>query len=160
MEITNVSIQTNQIDTSRPPAKSEGLFDVSGKSFPAQASGQSPTISPEGQMLSISSNIDYIQQNLNAVLVNYPPFFPAGHPQRIDLIKGLKGIQEKIEKSAIPADAKKGLVGTKLSDNASDSDISIALNSLIHIRDTFMQNSDNMEASQTKQPGTVVNIKI
>ncbi len=109
-------------------------------------------------MVSISSHINYIQQQLDALLDRYPPFFPAGAPQRIDLIKGFKWVQDKIENSIIPADFKKGLSDAKLSDNASDNDISNALNNLIQIKNTINQNST--EDSNTQQPGVVVNTKI
>jgi hypothetical protein len=157
MDIANISVQSNQIDNSRFPAKSDSTAQGSEKiSLPSSIRGSQST--PEAQMLSISSNIDYIQKNLDAVLINYPPFFPAGHPQRIDLIKGLKGIQDKIEKSSIPADVKKGLSDTKLSYNSSDGEISAALDNLIHFKDSIIQN--NTEGPAPKQPGSVVNIKI
>jgi hypothetical protein len=158
MEINNVIMQSNQVDTLRPAARSENSIDMSGKSSSAPVSGESAPATPEAQSVSISSNIDYIRNKLDAVLISYPPFFPAGHPQRIDLIKGLRGIQEKVEKSALPEGVKKNAAGPKLSNHASDSEISAALDSLIHLKNSFLQK--NTAGADTKQPGIVVNIKI
>ncbi len=158
MEINNVLMQSNQVEPLRPSARSENSVDTSGKSSSPPIGNQSSPTTSAGQLVLISSSIDYIQNALNAALVNDPPFFPAGHPQRIDLIKGIKGIQENIEKSAIPQEAKKSATQPKLSDQASNGEISAAWDSLTHFKDSFLQN--NNEGSNTKQPGTVVNIKI
>lgn len=158
MEINNVILQSNQADALRPTGRSENSVDTSNKSSSAPVSGHSSPATPEAQSMSISGSINYIQNKLDAALINYPPFFPAGHPQRIDLIKGLKGIQETIKKSAIPEEAKKTAAGPKLSDHASDSEISAALDSLVQFKNSFIQN--HTEGTNTKQPGTVVNIKI
>ena len=158
MDIAGIIMQANQIDAPRAPAQSANASAAPGNTSSTTTSSQGQQSTPEGQMVSVSSSVDYIKQSLDAMLVNYPPFFPAGHPQRIALIKGLKGIQEKIKKSTIPADMKKDLSGIKLTDNASDSDISAALNNLIQIKNSFIQNTTG--GSGTKQPGSVVNIKI
>jgi hypothetical protein len=158
MEINNVIMQSNQADALRPTTRSESSIDISGKGPSVQVGSQSSPATSDGQLVSISSNIDYIQNKLDAALMNDPPFFPAGHPQRIDLIKGIKGIQENIEKSAVPEDVKKGAAGPKLSDHASNSEISAAWDSLVHFKDSFIQR--NAEGPTTKQTGTVVNIKI
>lgn len=157
MEISNITRQANQINTSSP-SSIVNTSNVSGQSSTDPVSSQSSITTPQGQMVSISSHINYIQQQLDALLDRYPPFFPAGAPQRIDLIKGFKWVQDKIENSIIPADFKKGLSDAKLSDNASDNDISNALNNLIQIKNTINQNST--EDSNTQQPGVVVNTKI
>lgn len=158
MDITGIIMQANQIDAPRAPAQSADASAAPGSTSSTTANSQGQQSTLEAQMVSINSNIDYIQNTLNALLNDYPPFFPAGQPQRIDLIKGIKGIQEKIEKSAIPEEVKKNAAGPKLSDNASDSEISAALGSLIPFKDSFAQK--NAEGSDTKQPGTVVNIQI
>ena len=158
MEINSVIMQSNQVDTLRPSAQNDSSIDTSNKGSSAPVSGHSSPATPEAQSMSISSNIDYIQNKLDAALISYPPFFPAGHPQRIDLIKGIKGIQEKIEKSAISEEVKKNAAGPKLSDHASDSEISAALGNLVNFKNSFIQ--QNAEGANAKQPGTVVNIKI
>jgi len=158
MEISNVIMQASQIETSSQPAKGENTPEVSGQSSSAPTSGQSSTITPQGQMLSISSNIDFIQKQLDALMDNYPPFFPAGAPQRIDLIKGFQWVQKKIENSTIPADIKEGLSNTKLSDNASDSDIMAALHDLTRINNSIKQKSP--DGAAPIQKGIVISTKI
>jgi hypothetical protein len=157
MEITNIIMRSNT-DVGRSPVQSESSIDTSGRGSPVPASSQSSPATSEAQMVSISSSIDYIKQKLDAVLINYPPFFPAGHPQRLDLIKGLKGIQEKVQKSALPAEAKKRAEGTQLTSQSSDSDISAVLDNLMQLKNSLPQNAT--EGSSAKQPGSVVNIKI
>src|SRR5271169_3178802 len=158
MDIPNITMQANTIEFPSPPAKVENTANVSGQSSSAQVSSQSSTITPQGQMLSIRSHIDFIQQQLDVLMDNDPPFFPAGSPQRVDLIKGFQWVQKKIENSAIPADIKQGLSNTKLSDNASNSDIMAALNNLIQINNSIKQKST--EGAATIDKGTVVSTKI
>ena len=158
MEISNVTMQANQTETSSTPIRSENTSELSGQGSSASVNSKSSTITPQGQMLSISSNIDFIQQQLDALMDNYPPFFPAGAPQRIDLIKGFQWVQNKIESSNIPADIKQGLSNTKLPDDASDSEIMDALNNLTQINNAIKQNS--AEGSATIDKGTVVSTKI
>ena len=158
MEISNVTMQTNQTETSSTQARSENISNATGQSSSAPVSSQSSTVTPQGQMLKISSNIDFIQQQLDALMDNYPPFFPAGAPQRMDLIKGFQWVQNKIENSTIPDDIKNSLSNTKLSDNASDSDIMDTLNNLTQINNSIKQNS--ADGATIIQKGIAVSTKI
>jgi hypothetical protein len=157
MDISAILMQASQMDPPRAPAQNENAGAPSGRTA-TQAAGTGQQATPEAQMVSISSNIDYIKQHLDAVLINYPPFFPVGHPQRLDLIKGLKGIQEKVQKSALPAEVKKEVAGTQLTAQSSDGEIAAALDSLVQVKNSFTPKAG--EGSGQKQPGSVVNIKI
>ena len=95
MNITN--IQASQI--------SQNAVSMADK-FPAYTAnrGVSPvteSATPQVQPSAIAAGISYLKEQLDKILVNYPPFFPLGTYQRLDLIKKIKGIEEDIQKSSI-----------------------------------------------------------
>jgi hypothetical protein len=157
MDINRINFSSILVDIPRPPVRNEqtAYMADSSSAAPVNTGG---TITPEAQMVSLLRNIDYIREQLEAILINYPPFFPPGSPQRIDLIKKIKGIQEEIGITSIPGEMKKRFSGQQLSQNASDKDITDALESLFRFRDSVVQSI--FAVTDTKQPGKVVDIKI
>jgi hypothetical protein len=156
MDISTISIQAGQGDYLKSsagigPRKNEVL--VCGLS--AGEAKQTTIKTPQAQMISISSSVDFINEQLKTLLNSFPPFFPAGSPQRIDLIKGIQGLQEKIEKASVPGDLKKETSGPKLTDQATDQEISAALDGLNRFREVSLQ-GQNHPAPQ--EPGKVLSV--
>ncbi|MBA4394384.1 MAG: hypothetical protein C0407_12605 [Desulfobacca sp.] len=157
MEIANIHIQGSQKEYEWPVGTESKKFDSSLVSLPAGNQNQEPTQKPMAQMISISSSIDYVYHQLQSILTSFPPYFPAGSSERVDLIKGLKGLQEKIEGTPFPTVMKKAAAGPKLTSQATDMEISAALKNLTRFKEFTLMNNT---ASGTKKPGTVLNLKI
>ena len=73
----------------------------------------------------IDSN--YIKEQIHSIMYDFPPFFPAGTPQRLDLIKGIQAVQEERKSSTLPTGVKEKLTGQELTAASTDKDISAAL---------------------------------
>ena len=119
---------------------------ISAESTSTSASSADQKYQP-AQTLSVRSNIDYIQQQLNDILQDYPPWFPAGSPQRIDTIKAMKSVLENVKNSSISEETKKYLSKIQLKDNATDQEISTAL-------DAIAQFNNNVVGDGTQEPGS------
>lgn len=104
------------------------------------------------------AHIDYFKAQLDSLLTHYPPFFPAGSYQRIDLIKKIKGIQEEIERSSLDSNLKKMSAGRKLDNDSSDAEISAAIDNISKLRDTLTEN--NPAAADLSKPGSILNMLI
>jgi hypothetical protein len=133
-----------------PEPAASVLPGMSGSANVAQA--------PEAQAQSLVTHINYTKEQLDTILKEYPPFFPVGKYQRIDLIKTIRAIQDQVEKSSVQSDLKREISASKLSENASDSDISAALNQLFGLRDELSKSLP--VAVESPQPGTLVSIKV
>lgn len=110
------------------------------------------------QSQGLLNRIDCLKDQLDKILVSFPPFFPAGSYQRVDLIKGIRGIQDEVEKSSVQSELTQGISSSKLTEHATDSDISAALDKLFNFGDELSKNL--LATSESPQPGTLVNIKI
>jgi hypothetical protein len=157
MEMTNISTPASQNDTMGPVLAGLNKTGSTVTRNPAQKENQGLMQNPMAQMLSISNSIDYITDQLQSILTSFPPYFPLGSAQRVDLIKGIKGLQEKIENAPVPATTKKELIGPRLPNQATDDDITTALKGLSHFKDFVLQNTS---VNGTKEAGTVLNLKI
>lgn len=124
--------------------------------MPVGESNQGKTQTPIGQMISISASIDFVSEQLKSLLTSFPPFFPVGSPQRVDLIKEIKDLQGKIEMADIPAPMKT-IAGPSLSKQASDKEIDGALKGLMQFRDVAL---NIKEASGASEAGKVLNLSI
>ena len=161
-------IQTNQIvtPTLRTPERNnsrvnagKGLFpEASAPVLPGSSASANDTRSPVIQAQTLLGRIDYIKDQLDKILVDFPPFFPAGSYQRIELIKAIRGIQDEVEKSSVQSEVKKEISSVKLSENATDSEISAALDQLFSFRDELSKTTP--VTAERPQPGTLVSIKI
>lgn len=113
---------------------------------------------PEVEGQALLGRIDYIKDQLEKILVDFPPFFPPGTYQRLDLIKGIRNIQDDIEKSSIAGSMKKEPSSEKLTEEATDHDITVALDELFSFRDEVAQNMT--EQVPSLNPGTMVSIRV
>jgi hypothetical protein len=165
MDITSINIQAISVDTSRMQAKNEGAAGTPGnRSIDTENSKElfanTAADGPRTQDTQISTSLsdpNYIKTQLEAIIVNFPPFFPVGSPQRFDLIQGIKGVQAEIEKSPLSPDMKTKLTGQKLSDSATDREISVALSALKGYKKENAQTSS--PAHNRSSSGTIVNLK-
>jgi hypothetical protein len=103
-------------------------------------------------------NTNYIKEQLDAIMYSFPPYFPAGSPQRIDLIKGVKGVQDEIEKSSLPKEIKEKFAGQKLTDAATDKEISTALEGIKQYKEEHSPAPS--PSTQDSQTVNIVSIKI
>ena len=110
-------------------------------------------------VLLIVQGIKYLQYQLRDYMYSDPPFFPAGHPQRPALIKRIKGLQENIKMSPIDHNIKKMVSpGNTLPPNATDIEVSKALDNLYKLRDTL--NDNHQLSTEPANPGSLLNIKV
>ncbi len=111
------SIQTSEVVPAilRSPERNNARVDAgkglspepSASVLPSSSASTNDTQSPVIQAQTLLTHINYIKEQLDKILVDFPPFFPAGSYQRIDLIKGIRGIQDEVEKSSVQSDMKK-----------------------------------------------------
>lgn len=156
MEINNVTRLSYPDGAQFTPSNNGTISDPAGNVSSTEARHQSED--PSAQHLSVSSNITYIQQQLNDVLEDYPPLFPAGKPQRMDWILTIRNVQDKIAKSTLPDEVKKTLSGPPLTDQATDSDISTALAGLNNLKSATSQHVATV--ADASQRGTVLDITV
>jgi hypothetical protein len=161
------SIQTNEVvpgilrSSERNNSRVDARKGLSPESSALVLSSSSPstnaTQSPGIQSQALLSRINYMKDQLDKILVNFPPFFPAGSYQRIDLIKAIRGIQDEVESSSVQSDLKEEISSQKLSENAADKDISAALDKLLNFKDEL--SSSIPKTAESPQPGILVSIK-
>ena len=116
--------------------------------------------SVDPQLLKITERVATLQRNLDLTLVYYPPFFPIASYQRMDLITEMKGIGEDIAQSDLSPAMKQAAAAavSGLGVDSTDDDIAGALDSLIAVRDTLV---NQRAASQTEvQPGSILALEI
>jgi len=104
------------------------------------------------------TRINYTKEQLDKILSEYPPFFPAGTFQRADLIEGIRGIQDAVERSSIQSDLKKEISAGKLDENATDSEIAGALDKLVSLGDELSRSLPM--AVESPKPGSLVSVKV
>jgi len=141
--------------------KSNAAFNnkaVSCVGMPGASTSPPGSSTPQVQAQGITSYIDSIQEQLDLALVHYPPFFPIGTYQRLDLIEKIRGIQEEIERSSIDESVKKTFSAETLKDDATDEDIYVALDKLFGLRDTLMK--DRSVSPHKAHPGSILNLKV
>jgi hypothetical protein len=112
----------------------------------------------EAQTQVLLTRINYTKDQLDKILTEYPPFFPAGTYQRTDLIRGIRGIQDAVEHSSVQSDLKTQIAAGKVDENATDGEIAVALTQLLNLKDE-LRNSLPMVVGSPK-PGSVVSFKV
>jgi hypothetical protein len=126
MEINSINMQMVQAEISRSPAGGGNT----GSASPARRTvntDHSASDASAPQVLSSLTSSSYIKEQIDTIMYSFPPFFPVGSPQRLDLIAGIKGVQDEIKKSPLQAAMKEKLAGQNLTDAATDKEISTAL---------------------------------
>ncbi len=157
MNITDIQINPGSRYKTCSVNKDMRSARISTVPFESKTISVEPSIIPKGQINGIIASIDYIQKQLNKILTHYPPFFPPGTYQRLDLIKKIRDIQENVERSSLTNELKKTLSDKKLFDNATDKDLSSVLNKLFELRDKLTQKG---LASSDKPQNSFINIKV
>ena len=136
--------------------------DLSGNRTTVSAvrtDSSTPSNSAVADAPAILQGINYIQTQLKDLIDSYPPFFPVGHPQRPALIKRIRDLQDSIETTPLDTNSKQMVSsGNKLSPNATDKEVSKALDNLYKISDIL--NNDQRLSATPAQPGSLLNIKI
>jgi hypothetical protein len=160
MNINAVQPNQGQQDAALFADKSNATFNnrtVPSFGMPRSSISSAESRTPQIQAQGITAFIDSIQEQLDLILVHYPPFFPIGTYQRVDLIQKIKGIQEEVEGSSVDEGIKKTFSGITLKDDATDEDISAALDKLFGLRDALMK--DGSVSHDKVRPGSILNIK-
>lgn len=146
----------------RSTGKADLAVDDKLRQAPVQTSqagsGVSPVESRTAQVQGLTAGINYMKEQLDEILISYPPFFPLGTYQRLDLIKKIHGLQDEVQKSSIDANLKETFAENKLPEHATDLEISAALDGLLGLRDTLTK--DKSASSEKAQPGAILDIKV
>lgn len=158
MEINSINIQIAQAGSSMPPVgKGDAVSAPKNRQLVLADSSNAGGSQAQQQLNSLTSN-DFVKQQINTILTTFPPYFPAGSPQRLDLIKGIKGVQDEIKSSPLSTEVKDKLAGQKLTDVATDKEISTALKGIQRYTD---DHSPSPSTSNNKsQSAEIVSITI
>ena len=160
MKITDIQINqvSQNVEKSNPavdktagsPVSRVNSCDLSVKTEMIRTQqGQAQVINP-----AVNNNI---REQLDEILVHYPPFFPIAKYQRLDLIEKVKGIEEKMENLSIDENLKQMLSGKKLTEDATDNELSCALDKLFYLRGILPR--DGAVSSDAPAIGSILNIK-
>ena len=156
MDIHGINILASLRDGSPLSVKKGTSSSLQDRASEAVASGGSGITGP--RVMTSLTNTSYIKEQLDTIMFSFPPFFPLGSPQRVDLIKGIKGVQEEIGKSSLPTELKEKLTANKLTDTSTDKEVAAALAHIKLYTETIgpvrAQNADH------RRHGTMVNVKI
>ena len=157
----NMSIQMNQYSQITIPSAGINSGASANKTTNAtvQSDASNTSTSTAYDVPAILQGINYIQNQLKDLMYSDPPFFPAGHPQRPALIKRIRGLQDNIKMSTIDNNTKKIVsAGNTLPSNATDTEVSSALDSLYKLGDTL--NNNQQLAAEPAKSGSLLNIKV
>ncbi len=159
MDISGVQTsQYSQAITRSDGMNSDATTNRTTNSF-FQADTSNTGSTTAADVTSILQGVNYIQNQLKELIDSFPPFFPAGHPQRPALIKRIKGLQEDIKTSPIDHNIKKIVSpGNTLPPNATDIEVSKALDNLYKLKDTL--NDNHQLSTEPAKPGSLLNIKV
>jgi hypothetical protein len=127
MEINSINMQILQSGSSPSPVGNGDNVTSAMNRQSALANSANAGSSQAPQQLNSLTSKNFVKQEIETILTSFPPYFPAGSPQRIDLIKGVKRVQDEIKNSKLPKEVKDKLAGQKLMDTATDQEISTAL---------------------------------
>jgi hypothetical protein len=125
---------------------------------PGSSASTNVSRTPLVEARTLANHIDYLKEQLDKILVDFPPFFPPGTYQRADLIKGIRSIQDEVEKSSVTSDMKEEISSQKLTENATDLGISAALDKLLSLRNDIAKKIP--ETAESLEPGTMISIKV
>ena len=94
----NALFQSKAFSGQSKGADSSGGVSKS-RSEPVQenlASISMPKVPRESSLARLVTRVDALKESLDKILISFPPFFPIGTYQRLDMIMEIKGIQEEI----------------------------------------------------------------
>jgi hypothetical protein len=158
MEINNLNMLIARAERSQP---ADGNASASGNLQSRQPalndSGSSAeSAKPRAMQSLVSSN--FVKEQIETIINTFPPYFPAGSPQRIDLIKGVKAVQVEIKSSHLSSDTKDKLAGQQLTDASTDKEISTALTAIQQY--TEKHSPSSAPATNKSRAGSIVSIEI
>jgi hypothetical protein len=158
--VDTISIQMNQYSQTISPSggiNSDAVVPKTNSTVQSDASNTNT--STANDVPAILQGINYIKDQLKDLLDSYPPFFPAGHPQRPALIKRIRGLQENIKTSPVDSDTKKIVsADNTLPQNATDTEVSKALDNLYKLGDSL--NNNQQLSTEPAKPGSLLSIKV
>ena len=161
MEVNSISALTSLVDGSQATArKNAAPADGQRKSAPnGLNAGSTPSGLSSPHVLTSLTNTNYIKDQLEAIMYSFPPFFPVGSPQRVDLIKGMKGVQDEIKKSsALAPEVKEKLTAQKLTNESTDAEVAAALKDLKQYKEAVSPAPAPVTGKSYQ--GTIVGVKI
>jgi hypothetical protein len=164
MNIPNIHIYQGLQNTVRPAGEnnaattnrplSVGITNNSGSlSGVPKATGN--------QLLGITALINnlqtHVESNLN--IVRDPPFFPIATYQRADLIKRIRIIEEEVQRSSLDNGLRPEFTPSELKAQASDKEISAALDKLFALRNRLTGN-EPLPSAENAEPGSILAVEI
>ncbi len=154
----NISgIQSIQIQQGSPSPRNNNVPSAFATLATSVSSNSARVV--EGQLQGVLNNIDSMKQQLDAIAVYFPPFFPIGQPVRADWINKINNAQDEAAKVASKTgDKRASFTPQKLKDNATDAEIVGAIQNLAHFRQAAAQIIP--AATDTKKPGAFVSIEV
>lgn len=158
MEINSINIQLALAGSSLPPAGKGDAVSPQTSRQSVLADSANAGGRPAQQQLNSLTSSNYVKQQIQKIITSFPPYFPAGSPQRIDLIKGIKGIQDEIKSSKLQPEVKDKLAGQKMTDTATDKEISAALKGIQQYTEDHSPSLP--QSTKNIQPAEIVNITI
>jgi hypothetical protein len=157
-QVVPTDLRSSERNSSKANAETRLASVQSTRVTAGSSASTNATQVPLVQAQALVNQIDYIKEQLDEILVDFPPFWPPGTFQRADLIQGIRNIQDEVEKSSVASPRKQDIASEKLTENATDNDISAALDKLMSFRDEIAKNIP--ETAESVEPGTMVSIKV
>jgi hypothetical protein len=112
----------------------------------------------DAQTGKIFHNIRYLKNQLDKLLYSYPPFFPPGSYQRLDLIRQVNEITADIVTSSLQSAVKQAIGLQPLTKHATDAEIGAAIQNLMNLKDNTSQRIP--QAMSTSETGTILDITL
>ncbi|MGD0884130.1 MAG: hypothetical protein ABSA46_04500 [Thermodesulfovibrionales bacterium] len=155
MNINSIQASNLPQNSNRPTDRTDSAVDASiGSSSEVTSVLKTPQASTQG----ITAGVDYVQQQLQALLTSYPPWFPAGTYQNVNLITKGKAPEDQTSDASPDDNLKKTSSETKLPEQASDDKISAAPTGQSGLGDAVKQISS--ASADSVKPGTILNVKV
>ncbi len=156
MTINSIQARNLPQNASNPNERADYAVDASARSSSVAVTGVTKTLQASTQ--GMTTGVDYVQQQLQTLLTSYPPWFPAGTYQNVDLIKKAKGPGDQTSDSSADDNLKKASSETKLPEQASDDKITATPTGLSGQGDAVKQISS--ASADSVKPGTILNVKV
>jgi len=151
IQTMQLQIWQNTLGQTEKPEKADTRLGTTS----VQVSNQN---TPPVLIQGIVTNINYLEEQIKTLLYSYPPLFPAGSPQRLDLIKKIKGLEQQIGNSSSDVQIKKTFTENLLPAQATDKEISDALDKLTAFRDKLQEQGQVSDGPV--EPGTIISRKV
>jgi len=164
MNIHNIHIYPEGLQNSVRPAGEDNAVTpnktLSVGMMPSPGSMPGETETTPGPLPGIIAQIDNLQQHVESDLniVRDPPFFPIATYQRADLIKRVRIIEEEVQRLSLDKEPGSKPSVNQLNDEATDSELSAALDRLFSFRDRIK--SSRLESAAGIEPGSFLAVEI